>query len=394
MEKQSMVFNRVLRVLGVVLLAVWLVVGCGRESSGGAGNSLTETPPATKMASPGTQAPNLDHPSPATSGSRGCVDAVLMRAFAELTSCNFKGGVIDYQCDAWKRVHKLIGERVRVNKALVQLSLVQLLSDSDERVRLVAAKSLSGYALQQSVSQRLINAYRREKTAFVRAWIVHSLHSSRPEAMKLVLKALASDGNSIVRARAAQRLNIAHHARSRAVAKGLVKALRTDKSVDVRKRAAESLGSLRPNQDTENLLIDCLRDPKIGPHCAIGLGRMRSKRGYDAIWGILNESLKKWVVHPLYVWTIMDFMGRPFFRAPAVRRLLQRIAKSVKMPSGARHYAVKSLGRLGRTMANQRAAVLQFLKGLVGDKVLRISVKPTLKQLGRTAAGSGGRRVP
>ncbi len=381
-----MIIRRVL----LVLLSAWLVFGCGRESSPGSDNPPTQTPSAMKVAPSGTQAPAAARPTPAPQG--GCVDTVLIRAFAQLTSCNFKGGVIDYQCAAWKRVHKLIGERERVNKALVQLSLVKLLGNSDERVRLVAAKSLSGYALQQSVSQQLISAYGREKTGFVRAWIVHSLHSPRPEAIGLVVKALTSDSDAIVRARAAQRLNIAHYARIPTVTKALIKAIRTDKSVDVRKRAAESLGSLRNDKATEKLLIECLKDPKIGPHCAIGLGRMRSKRGYEAIWAILTDGLKKRVVHPLYVWTIMDFMARPFFRATAVRTLLQRIAKNVKMPSGARHYAIKSLGRLGRTVANQRGAVVQFLKGLTGDKVLKISVNPTLKQLQRPATGTGGRR--
>ncbi len=381
-----MIFRRVFQ----VLMSLWLLVGCGRESTPEADNSATKTPLAMKVVPSVAQAPAVARRPPGP--QKTCVDTVLIRAFSELTSCNFKGGIIDYQCAAWKQVHKLVGERERVNKALVQLSLVELLGDSDERVRLVAAKSLSSYALQQSVTQRLVNAYGVEKTAFVRAWIVHSLHSPRPEAVRLVLKALATDSDAIVRARAAQRLNIAHYARNPTVAKALVKAIRTDKSVDVRKRAAESLGSLRNDPATEKLLIECLKDPKIGPHCAIGLGRMRSKRGYDAIWGILNEGLKKRVVHPLYVWTIMDFMARPFFRATAVRILLQRIAKNAKMPSGARHYAIKSLGRLARTVANQKGAVLQFLKGLTGDKVLKISVSPTVKQLQRPAAGSGARR--
>jgi len=370
-----------------VVLSVWLVVGCGREPSRGPDTSPATAPSGMRVASPMATSPAR----PAHKARGGCVDTVLIRAFADLTSCNFKGGVIDYQCAAWKRVHRLIGEREAENKALVQLSLVQLLDDSDERVRLVAAKSLSGYALQRSVSQRLIAAYGREKRAVVRAWIVHSLHSPRPEATKLVLKALATDVDPVVRARAAQRLNVAHYSRNPAVTKALVKAIKTDKSVDVRKRAAESLGTIRHDKATENLLIDCLKDPKIGPHCAIGLGRMRSQRGYDAVLGILTEGLSKRVVHPLYVWTIMDFIGRPFFRAVAVRILLQRIARSPKMPSGARHYAVKSLGRLGRTAANQKAAVVQFLKGLTGDKKLGISVVPTLKQLQRPAAGPGRR---
>lgn len=367
-----------------VLLSALLVICCGREPSRGPDTSSAAAPLGMRVAPPMATSPT--RPQVARGG---CVDTVLIRAFAELTSCNFKGGVIDYQCAAWKRVHKLIGERELENKALVQLSLVQLLDDSDERVRLVAAKSLSGYALQRSVSQRLITAYGREKRAVVRVWIVHSLHSPRPAATKLVLKALAADTDPMVRARAAQRLNIAHFARNPAVAKGLVKAIKTDKSVDVRKRAAESLGTLRQDKATEKLLIDCLKDPQIGPHCAIGLGRMRSARGYDAVLGILTDGLKKRVVHPLYVWTIMDFMGRPFFRATTVRILLQRIAQSLKMPSGARHYAVKSLGRLGRTVANQKVAVLRFLKGLAGDKKLGISVRPTLKQLQRPAAGPG-----
>jgi len=316
---------------------------------------------------------------------------VLIRAYADLTSCNFKGGVIDYQCAAWKRVERLTVAREQENKALVQLSLVQLLDHPDERVRLVAAKSLASYALQRSVSQQLISAYGREKRAVVRAWIVHSLHSPRPEATKVVIQALVGDPDPVVRARAAQRLHVAHYASNPAVAQALVKALQTDKNVVVRKRAAESLGSLRQDKVTEKLLLDCLRDPEIGPHCAIGLGRMRSKLGYTAVLSMLTKGLKKRVIHPLYVWTIMDFMGRPFFQATAVRMLLQRIVQNPKMPAGARHYAVKSLGRLGKTVADQKVPVLQFLRGLMGDKKLRVSVNPTLKQLQQPPPGPGGR---
>ena len=367
----------------LVLFSAWLVVGCGQQPTGGADPSPAVSPAGMGVAQPMAAAPAR----PASAARGGCVDAVLIRAFGDLTSCNFKDGVIDYQCVAWKRLEKLTVKRERENKALVQLSLVQLLDHSDERVRLVAAKSLSGYALQHSVSQRLIAAYASEKRAVVRAWIVHSLHSPRPEATKVVVRALVADADAIVRARAAQRLNITHYARNPAVAKALINAIQTDKSKTVRKRAAESLGALRRDKTAEKLLIDCLKDADIGPHCAIGLGRMRSEKGYAAVWAILNEGLKKRVIHPLYVWTIMDFMARPFFKATAVRILLQRIVRNPKMPSGARHYAVKSLGRLGKTMAKQKAAVVQFLRGLTGDKKLmkqlRVSVNPTLKQLQR-----------
>ena len=40
---------------------------------------------------------------------------------------------------------------------------------------LTILESLSSYALQRSVSRRLIAAYQREKNAYVRSWIVHSL---------------------------------------------------------------------------------------------------------------------------------------------------------------------------------------------------------------------------
>ena len=74
-----------------------------------------------------------------------------------------------------------------------------------------------------------------------------------------------------------------------------------------------------------------------------------------------------------------------------MRLLLQRIAGDPKMISGARHYAVKSLGQLGATVANQKAAVLQFLKGLAGEEVLGVSVKPALGKLQRPARRPPGR---
>jgi hypothetical protein len=85
-------------------------------------------------------------------------------------------------------------------------------------------------------------------------------------------------------------------------------------------------------------------------------------------------------------------VGRPFFGATAVRILMQQIARNLKMPAGARHYAVKSLGRLALAVANQKVAVVQFLQGLKGDKVLGISVKPTLSQLRNP--GPGRRKSP
>ncbi len=364
-----------------ILLSVCSLVACGRSPAPAPETKSAMAPSAMRVAPPLGPAPLR----PASSSGGTCVDPVLIQAFAELTSCNFKAGVIDYQCAAWKKVHQLISLRERENKALVQLSLVGLLGDSDERVRLTAAKCLSSYALQRSVSQRLIAAYKREKNAYVRSWIIHSLHSPRPEAIGLVLSALNTDTDAVVRARAAHRLSIGQFARNPAVAKALLKALRSDKSVEVRKRAAESLGSIRKDKATEKQLIQCLRDPQIGPHCAIGLSRMRSAAGYDAVLVILREGLKKRAVRPLYVWTIMNFVRLPFFRATPVRVLLQRIAGSVKMTPGARHYAVKSLSQLGASVANQKAAVVQFLKGLSGDKVLRVSVNPALSKLQRPA---------
>lgn len=364
--------------LGLVLLGA----ACGGEPPRGPETKAVPGPVGMRVAPPAAPTPSR----PAGS----CQDPVLIRAFADLTSCNFRDGVIDYQCAAWKQVHKLVRQRELDNRALVQLSLVRLLDDSDERVRLVAAKSLATYSLQTSISRRLITSYGREKSAFVRGWIIHSLHSPRPEVTRVVLRALTADPAPVVRARAAQRLNIAHFAKDPQVALALVKAIKTDKSVEVRKRAAESLGTIRRDKATEKLLVDCLSDPKIGPHCAIGLGRMRSQAGYDAVLTILRNGLKNKVVHPLYVWTVMDFVGRPFFRPTAVRQLLQSIVKSPKMPTGARHYAVKSLGRLGLAVASQKAAVVQFLGGLAGDKILGISVKPTLDQLRRAAAPGRG----
>jgi len=374
----------------VLVLAVLQMVSCGRgprDQNPGASSGM-----AQGMSSPGMGPMGTMAPGPAALPRAECRDPVLIRTFGELTSCNFKGGVIDYQCVAWKHVHKQIGEREQDDKALVQLTLLELLGHADERVRLVAAKSLSNYALQRSVVRRLVKAFGQEKSAFVRAWIVHSLHSPLPEATRAVLLALSKDPEAVVRARAAQRLNITHYSKNAAVQKALEVALKSDKAVDVRKRAAESIGTLRRDKGTEALLIGCLNDAKIGPHCAIGLGRMRSRKGYDAVLKILRTGQKKSTVHPLYVWTIMDFIGQKFFRATEVRLLLQALASNKKMPSGARHYAIKSLGRMGRAIAGQKAAVIRYLQAVVADKVLGVSAKPSLAQLKHKPGGQVRRK--
>ncbi|MFH2006681.1 MAG: HEAT repeat domain-containing protein [bacterium] len=375
----------------VLVFAVLSTMTCGRgQQDQGPGPSSGMAP---VMSAPGADPMDVTPPRPATPSARaGCRDPVLIETFGKLTSCNFKGGVIDYQCAAWMSVHKQIGERERDDKALVQLTLLELLGHADERVRLVAAKSLSNYALQRSVLRRLTQAYSQEQSAYVRAWIVHSLHSPLPEATKAVLLALTQDPSATVRARAAQRLNIKHYSKNADVAKALMEALKSDKNVDVRKRAAESIGTLRQDKETEAVLIGCLTDSKIGPHCGIGLGRMRSQKGYDAVMKILKAGQQKNAVHPLYVWTIMDFIGQPFFRATEVRLLLQAVASNKKMPSGARHYAIKSLGRLGRSIPGLKNAVVTYLQGVAADKVLGVSAKPSLAQL-RQQAGDKVRGI-
>ena len=359
-------------------IVVTVGFGCGQRSnnpeqaptrSGG----KTEKGTRSKSVTP-TQPVSVETPS-------GCMDPVLLKLFGELTSCNFKNGVIDYQCSAWKEVHKKIRARERQNQALVQLSLMKLLSNQDDRVRLVAAKSLASYAQQLSVVKHLVDRFKIEKSAFVRLWIIHSLHNPSPKVVQTVLAALQSDPSPKVRARAAQRLSGARYGKNPQVAGALTKALKSDKDPEVRKRAVESLGNLSRDPKTEQLLVSLLSDPKIGPHSAIGLGRMGSKAGYEALLKILTVGRAQHRVHPLFVWSLMDFVGRPFFRAAAARSLLVAIAKDEKMPAGARHYAVKSLGRLARRMAGVRKTVMADLKALSVDKKLTISVEPTLKQV-------------
>ncbi|MDY0000086.1 MAG: HEAT repeat domain-containing protein [Polyangia bacterium] len=335
--------------------------------------------------------------SPAPSGSidaqaraPACIDPQLERAFEALAACDYKAGVIDFQCPAWKGLHEVLTDRELENQALVQLTLLKLLGHKEERVRLAVAKSLSSYARQRSVVRGLGEALGKEKSPEVRAWIVFSMHSSSPEAKTFVLGALKEDGSSLVRAKAAQRLNLAHFGKDKDVRAALLHALRNDSAEEVRKRAAESLGHAHGDVETEKVLLDCLADPALGPHCGIGLARLGTQAGYQAILGLVKKGAEQRTLHPLQLLNLADYTRSPFFSAAAVRPVIVSVARDERIGLGARHYAVRALGRLGRDLQGERAASLAVLRALARDKILGSYARGELEQLeqaGRQAAG-------
>jgi HEAT repeat protein len=245
----------------------------------------------------------------------------------------------------------------------------------------MAARSLFSYAPQGAVLRLLIKAYGTEQSADVRSWIVYSLFSARDEAVDTVLKALATDPSDVVRSRAAQRLSSPHYAKHPKVADTLLKALKEDKSVEVRRRAAEAIGAMPLLASTEEVLLGCLGDKDIGPHCALGLGRLGSQKGYTAVRDLLQKGETSTTLSPLFVWAITDFQSRPFFELEVISGILRRIVKAEKAQAGTRHYAVKSLVKLAQAVPDRKAATAAFLKPLENDALLTHSVKPALEQL-------------
>ena len=378
----------------VLFLVVFLSCGC-REDAPGPARGSTAEPSALPPKGEGKTAARPAPPAP--QGPRGdlgdgCSDLEVVRAFEALVSCDYKAGIIDFQCPALKGLHTALGERELESQALVQLTLLRLLGHSDERVRLTVAKSLASYSRQRSVVRSLGQVFRREPSPEVRAWIVYSLHSASLEAKGIVLDALSKDPSESVRAKAAQRLNLAQFGREKDVREALLRALREDRSEEVRKRAAESLGQATGDVEAEKVLLGCLGDPALGPHCGMGLARLGAQAGYAAILDLVAKGTAKRVVHPLHLLSLADFAGRPFFSATTVRPLLITVAKDERMALGARHYATRALGRLGLEGGGERAAVLAVLRALALDKLLGSYARSELEQLEKARpAGTGGR---
>ncbi len=254
------------------------------------------------------------------------------------------------------------------------------------------AKSLSSYARQHSVVRRLGEVLNKEQSPEVRAWIVFSLHGGSPEAKVLVLGALKGDASDLVRAKAAQRLNLAHFGRDKDVREALLHALRKDPSEEVRKRSAESLGQTVGDAETEKELLACLGNPSLGPHCGMGLARLGAAGGYAAILDLVRKGAADRSVHPLHLLNLSDFAHRPFFSAAAVRPLFTAVARNERMALGARHYATRALGRLARDVPGERAAVQAALRALAQDKILGSYARSELEQLGQGGqAAPGGR---
>lgn len=379
---------------GIPLVVCWLLLGCqcdaptsgsgpGTGSGPGAGDPGSPSPSAAREISFARDV----SPRPEPIGGPGaCHDPELARAFEALASCDYRAGVIDLQCPAWKNLHTVVADREMESQALVQLTLMRLLDHSEERVRLAATRSLSTYARQRSVILRLGEAFDREESPEVRAWITFNFHGAAPEARNLVLRALSSDASPAVRAKAAQRLNLAHFVREPQVRRALLEALQKDTSDEVRKRAAESLGHAAGDEEVEKALLGCLPDPGLGPHCGIGLGRLGTEAGYQALLAMVRQGAANHAVHPLSFFSLVDFAQRPFFSAAAVRPLLFAAARNEKMPTGARHYAVKALGRLGREVPGEKARVLGFLRPLAADPQLGVSVRAEIEQLQKADA--------
>lgn len=375
-----------------LLFMFFLWLGCqggAQEAPRGSSPGPSATPPPRP--SRPAQEPAARAPSEAVP-SQACRDPQVEKAFEALASCDYKDGVIDFQCPAWKQLTQVLGERELESQALVQLTLLSLLDHGEERVRLAVAKSLASYSRQKSVIRRLGEVFGREPSAEVRAWIIFSLHGSSSEAKTLVLGALVKDPSPLVRAKAAQRLNLAHFGADKEVREALLGALRKDRSEEVRKRAAESLGQATGDAETEKVLMGCLTDPVLGPHCGIGLARLGTASGYAAILEQVKKGLADRSVHPLHLLSLADMAGKPFFSAAVVRPLFGSVARDPRMALGLRHYATRALSRLAREGAAERAAVLVILQGLAKDPTLGPYVRSEIEQLG--AAGQGPGRGP
>ncbi len=328
----------------------------------------------------------LSRPGPQAPVAAGCQDPALMRAFEQLRSCNYRQGVLDYQCPARKALERTLRERERENRARVQLTLEGLLDQAEERVRLAAVKRLAPYAVQRGVLRLFVQAYRKERSPYVRAWLVQGLRPDLPEARRLVLEALQKDPAPAVRTRAALRLGSGAFPRSPATRQALVLALQKDKSLAVRQQAAEALGRQERTAEVESLLISRLDDPGLGPHCALGLARLASKPGLAALWKRLRTEKIRRAVPPVLLWALVEYTGAPFANPAEIMKYVAEIAKDAHVSASARHFAVRGLGRLA-TVPSERTAAVTLLKSLAKDRVVGVSAKSALSRLERTTKG-------
>jgi hypothetical protein len=258
---------------------------------------------------------------------------------------------------------------------------MRLLSHPEERVRLVAAKQLAGYAGQPRLERRLVAAFRAERSPHVRAWILYGLRGVSIAARAQLARALRADPAPAVRIKAAQRMSEATFSPDAHGVDALLHALATDEVLEVRRRAAEALGRLEGRARVEAALRGCLDQPHLGAHCALGLGRLGSRRGYVAVEARVRAALQGRPIQPLFVWGLVEFAGASFFDAAGVRRLLGRLARSPRQPKAVRQYAVNGLGRLARAAPTQRRATRRALAGFRADPDLAVSAELALAAL-------------
>lgn len=352
-------------------------------------------PRAPSLVRRATSAPSVRRPTP-DPGARGvsrdcsCRDPRLEKAFEALSACNFRRGILDYQCPEWKALHQILSEQEQENRARVQLTLLALLRHKDERVRLSAARSLSGYARQRSVERSLVARFSIEHSAPVRAWILFALQGHTPASRRLLERALRKDHDAMVRSRAAQRAGGALFAADRAVRASLLAALAKDPSIEVRRRAAESLGQARGAPEVEKALLACLPDKQLGPHCALGLSRLGSVAGYRAVLARLRAGLSQHALPPLFLLSLGKFALLPAFEGPAVLTLLQRFARDPRMMTAVRQYAVKAVGQIASSRRSVRARAVQLLTTLSRDKVLGAWARMSLELLRKSERRAAG----
>jgi hypothetical protein len=352
----------------------------------------------TRGLAPARAAPRAGAPEPTPRAARpgvsarrpaGCVcrSERLVKAFEALSACNFRRGLLDYQCAAWKALGQELSRQEQENRARVQVTLLELMDHADDRVRLAVARSLASYARQRAVERRLALRFRKEPSGPVRAWILFALQGQLPTARALLAQALRGDPVERVRARAAQRAGTATFIADPGVRTALLDALVKDKAAVVRRRAAESLGHARGAPEVEKALLACLPDEVVGPHCALGLARLGSAKGLAAVLRLLRAGLSRHAVAPLYLLAVGQF---PVDGARAARLvgLLQQVARDPRMRRAARQYALGALGHLGARVRAVQPQVVQILSAASRDGVLGRSARIALESLKKRVKGA------
>lgn len=287
-------------------------------------------------------------------------DPELVADFANLKTCVYRDGRLDYSCDNLQTLKRRLRVKTRKpdRRAKVVVTLANLLESRRELTRLVAADSLFPHHRQPKIVAALREALQVEQVPTVKATMLRQAcwgpsDWSRTAALKL----LAPDEPPPVQVEAA--VCLGRQQKGEVVVRALVASLDGARPPAVRGQACAALGALGAVEATAAMAAR-LDDAADSTHCVPALAQLGTREAHDTLIKAARAALAAGKLLPQYPAALAAAAARPFFERDTVAQLLAEAASGTELPLVTRLRAVRELADLGdRT----RLAALQTKLG-------------------------------